>query len=177
MTRSFPPPESHLHHHLTSSLSRPFLLPPPPPLSSSPPSLPLSLFYHPWSSSPRSLRFLSFSLSFSRSRLLCLLVSSSYSQMRSRGMSRLGPSCPPIIILTGFNLNNAACGFHRHARARLIISRTNSPTRYPSMVYHPTSPATIIFFPPASSLSFPVFPVTEDLRFSFLRASLALFSG
>lgn len=59
--------------------------------------------------------------------------------MRSRGMSWLGPSCPPIIILTGFNLNNAACGFHRHARARLIISRTNSPTRYPSMVYHPTS--------------------------------------
>lgn len=96
------------------------------------PLLPLPLSFLPpliLSSSVSSI-----SLSFSR-----LLFPSSYSQMRSRGMSWLGPSCPPIIILTGFNLNNAACGFHRHARARLIISRTNSPTRYPSMVYHPTS--------------------------------------
>lgn len=29
----------------------------------------------------------------------------------------------PIIILAGFNLNNTACGFHWHSRARLIISR------------------------------------------------------
>lgn len=131
MTRSFPPPESHLHHHLTSSLSRPFLLPPPRPPSSSP-STPPTLFST--TLDPLLLSLFDLSLSFSR-----LLFSSSYSQMRSRGMSWLGPSCPPIIILTGFNLNNAACGFHRHARARLIISRTNSPTRYPSMVYHPTS--------------------------------------
>ena len=57
------------------------------------------------------------------------------------------PTCPPIIILTGFNLNNAACGFHRHARARLIISRTNSPTRYPSMVYPPPRPSHHYIFP------------------------------
>ena len=132
----------------------------------------------PWSS-PRFLQSLSLSRTSSAWPTPLVFFSSSYSQMRSRGMSWLGPSCPPIIILTGFNLNNAACGFHRHARARLIISRTNSPTRYPSMVYHPTLPATIIFFPPASSSSSssPVFPVTEDLRFSFLRASLALFSS
>lgn len=164
MTRSFPPLESHLHHHLTSfSLGRFFShrLPRP--------HRPLSPSYHPWSSSPWSALSLSFSLSDTLS--LRLLFSSSYSQMRSRGMSRLGPSCPPIIILTGFNLNNAACGFHRHARARLIISRTNSPTRYPSMVYHPTLLATIIFFPPFP-LSRSTWPKIS-VRFS-LRASLAL---
>lgn len=111
--------------------------------------------------------------------------------MRSCGMSRLerggmaggrgrGLSCPPIIILTGFNLNNAACGFHRHARARLIISRTNSPTRYPSMVYTtPPRRPPLYFFPsssvfPVASPSPPPSPVTKDLRFGFLRASLAL---
>jgi len=103
---------------------------------------------------------------------------------RGRGRGRGGeagvPSCPPIIILTGFNLNNAACGFHRHARARLIISRTNSPTRYPSMVYTtpPLAGHHYIFSlpppPPFPSLPPVPSPVSEDPGFGFLRASLAL---
>lgn len=47
------------------------------------------------------------------------------------------PCCSPIISLAGFNLNNAACGFYidmPDAQARLIISRTHSPIRYPSML-------------------------------------------
>lgn len=85
---------------------------------------------------------------------LRLLLPDSYSfsfpppvRERARGMSRLGLTCPPIIILTRFNLNNAACGFHRHARARLIISRTNSPTRYPSMIYPPPRQPPLYFSP------------------------------
>ena len=31
-----------------------------------------------------------------------------------RGISQRSPSCPSIITLTGFNLNNAAYGFHWH---------------------------------------------------------------
>ena len=52
-----------------------------------------------------------------------------YIRKCTREMSRRSPSCPPIIILTRFNLNNAACGLP-DARARLIISRTYSPIRY-----------------------------------------------
>lgn len=128
MTRSFPPPESQLHHRHFTSVSpgcffSSFFLPPPP-------------------SRPHR-RFLLLSLPlFSPLTPLFLLV---FANAIPRNEPALGPSCPPIIILTGFNLNNAACGFHRHARAGLIISRTNSPTRYPLMVHHLTSLATIIF--------------------------------
>lgn len=128
MTRSFPPPESQLHHRHFTSVSpgcffSSFFLPPPP-------------------SRPHR-RFLLLSLPpFSPLTPLFLLV---FANAIPRNEPALGPSCPPIIILTGFNLNNAACGFHRHARPGLIISRTNSPTRYPLMVHHLTSLATIIF--------------------------------
>lgn len=151
MARSFPPPEP----------------PPTPP----PPSLHL---FPSSASSPSQLLLLPLLLFL----LLLYLTPYSYSvppriRKCARGMSRLDPTCPPIIILTGFNLNNAACGFHRHARARLIISRTNSPTRYPSMVCIPLAPraATIIFFPSSIRSIYspdPPLPTILSIRSSFL---------
>lgn len=152
---------NHLRHHFTSfppeRLSRPWLCPRLfllPPLSF---SLPPALLRRP----------------------LFLLV---FANAIPRNEPAWAESCPPIIILTGFNLNNAACGFHRYARARLIISRTNSPTRYPSMgiptpLHRP--PLYFSLFPLSFHRPFsPSAPVVlhdqSSPGFGFLRASLTV---
>lgn len=67
-----------------------------------------------WESGGASSLFNSSNLEASEDSTLPPVVSP-HIRKCTRGMGRRSPSCSPIISLTGFNLNNAACGFYRHA--------------------------------------------------------------